>query len=86
MKSINSNKLLTLILLFSFSYLTFAQNPTNNNLIYWSATQKLTVNDFGIKITGREASSAQFSTEYHINGFNFLTKNFNKRVLNYMHL
>jgi len=84
MKHININKLFTLILLFSYSSITFAQAPTDDNLVYWSATKKLTVNDFSIKITGREVSSAQFSTEYHINGFNFLTKNFNKKVLNYM--
>ena len=84
MKNINTNKLFTLILLFTYSSITFAQKSTDKNLIYWSATKKLTVDDFGIKISGKEVSSAQFSTEYHINGFNFLTKNFNKKVLNYM--
>jgi len=84
MKYINTSKLFTLVLLFTYSSITSAQKSTDKNLIYWSATKKLTVDDFGIKISGKEVSSAQFSTEYHINGFNFLTKNFNKRVLNFM--
>ncbi len=48
--------------------------------------QKLSLDDFGIKTKNMEsgATSAQFMVDYKISGLNFLTKNFNKKVRNYM--
>jgi len=61
----------------------FAQ-VKNDNLL-WSQTRKLTANDFVIKTKPLETtpSYGQFSMEYQISGFDFLTKNFNKKVRNY---
>jgi hypothetical protein len=57
----------------------------NGNLVFWSATKKLTVDDFGIKVSNENSPSfAQFSVDYQVNGFDFMTKNFNKKVRNYI--
>jgi len=57
----------------------------NNDRIQWSATRKLTVDDFFIKTSNKATSSfAQFSIEYQVTGFDFLRKNFNKKVNNFM--
>lgn len=74
------------ILLFSI-FSSVAQNKTDNeNLIFWSQTKKLTIDDFGIKKDDSSVmlSFGQFSIDYNIGGFSFLTKNFNKKVRNYM--
>lgn len=62
----------------------FGQNYQDNLL--WSATHKLTLNDFSIKTKSNETTSsfAQFSVDYQVSGFDFLTKNFNKKVHNYI--
>ncbi len=63
---------------------TFGQSG-NGNLVFWSATKKLTVDDFGIKVSNENNPSfAQFSVDYQVNGFDFMTKNFNKKVRNYI--
>lgn len=64
--------------------LVFAQNTTNH--LQWSATRKLTVEDFLIKTKSLETTSsfAQFSFDFQVNGFDFMTKNFNKKVKNYI--
>ncbi len=79
-------RILTIILLFQVTIGSFAQNLSDENLVFWSATKKLTVSDFGIKTKNREtnASFAQFSVDYQLNGFDFMTKNFNKKVRNYV--
>lgn len=57
----------------------------NENLVFWSATDKLTVEAFGIKVSNENSPSfAQFSVDYQVNGFDFMTKNFNKKVRNYI--
>ena len=58
----------------------------NDNYIFWSSTRKLLVDDFGIKTKNGETnlSFAQFSVDYQVNGFDFITKNFNKKVRNYL--
>lgn len=74
--------LITLIcLLTSYAY---GQNSHDN--LQWSATYKLTLDDFSIKTRSNETTSsfAQFSVDYEVGGFDFLTKNFNKKVHNYM--
>jgi len=78
-------KLTTLLFAFYLSANSaFAQ--TSIDYLQWSATNKLTVNDFSIKNNSFEtiSSYAQFSVDYQVNGFDFLTKNFNKKVRNYL--
>jgi hypothetical protein len=74
--------LITLICLLT-SY-AFGQSSQDNLL--WSATHKLTLDDFSIKTKSNETTSsfAQFSVDYQVSGFDFLTKNFNKKVHNYI--
>ncbi len=71
------------ILLTSFliSNFTFGQE---NNFKPWSATQKLNIDDFKIKTSQLEtlSSYAQFSIDFSIKGYDFLTKNFNKKIRN----
>lgn len=76
-----------IIILFISVHSLYAQNKTdNNNLIVWSPTKKLTVDDFGIKKDDSTImlSFGQFSIDYQIGGFSFMSKNFNKKVRNYM--
>jgi hypothetical protein len=56
------------------------------NCLPWSSTRRLTVDDFGIKTADKqsELSFAQFSVNYSVGGFDFMTKNFNKKVTNCM--
>jgi hypothetical protein len=63
------------------SFTGFAQS--NEDYLYWSAARKLNVNDFAIK-TGNGATTcfAQFYFSYEVNGADFMTKNFNKKVHN----
>ncbi|MCB0519048.1 MAG: hypothetical protein KDD27_08920 [Saprospiraceae bacterium] len=65
---------------------SIGQSPPDSNLVHWSATRKLTVDDFGIKIQNGDASPcfAQYSVGYQVGGFDFLRKNFNQKVSNYM--
>lgn len=71
------------LILLLIPYYSFAQKTDYK---YWSETDKLVKEDFQIKIEPLESSSsfAQFSFDYKVNGFDFLTKNFNKKVRNYM--
>lgn len=64
----------------------FGQKMTDNNLVFWSSTRKLTVDDFGIKTKDNEThpSFAQYAIDFQVGGFDFMTKNFNKRVRNYL--
>lgn len=74
----------TTVLTFFFA-VTFTFGQVNNDNIIWSATRKLTVNDFDIKTKQLETtpSFGQFSVDYRVSGVDFLTKNFNKKVRNY---
>jgi len=78
-------QLATVIILFSIS-ISYGQNNVNHNYIFWSAGHKFTVDDFVIKTKDLETnpSFAQFSVDYQVGGFDFLAKNFNKKVRNYM--
>jgi hypothetical protein len=64
----------------------FAVGQVNSDNLLWSQTHKLTVDDFGIKTKSMETTSsfAQFTVVYQVNGFDFMTKNFNKKVRNYI--
>lgn len=71
--------------------LTICSLPTfvvsqNQEILPWSSTRKITVEDFYIKTKSLETtiSFAQFSIDYQVNSFDFLRKNFNKKVQNYM--
>lgn len=65
--------------------IVFSQTSKNDNLVFWSSTRKLTIDDFIIKTKNGETnpSFAQFSVDYQVSGFDFMTKNFNKKVRNY---
>lgn len=64
----------------------FAFGQVNNDNLLWSQSHRLTVDDFGLKTKSLETTSsfAQFSVDYQVNGFDFMTKNFNKKVRNYI--
>jgi hypothetical protein len=74
-----------IILVLPFNFL-FGQTVPDDNLVFWSSTRKLKAADFVIKTkTGETSPSfAQFSIDYKISGFDFMTKNFNKKVRNYL--
>ena len=57
---------------------------SNDTYLYWNANRKLTVSDFAIKTSDGKAgtSAAQYYLSYEVNGFDFMTKNFNKKVHN----
>jgi len=79
----------SIFILISFLLFTvpaFTQEKDDDNIVLWSAVKKLTLDDFGIKTQNMEsgATSAQFMVDYKISGLNFFTKNFNKKVRNYM--
>lgn len=61
------------------------QAQNNHDYLPWSATRKLAVDDFTIKTKQLESTTSfgQFSVDYEVGGFSFLTKNFNKKVHNY---
>lgn len=71
-----------LFLFLSASLAVFGQKE--DNYIYWSPDRKLTVNDFAIKTANPATATcfAQFYFSYEVNGFDFLTKNFNNKVHN----
>lgn len=73
---------LFLIFITSISY---SWGQSNQENLLWSKTRKLEVEDFIIKTKPLETTTsfAQFSLEYQVSGFDFLTKNFNKKVRNY---
>jgi hypothetical protein len=74
------------IFLFLSVNFLFGQTVPDDNLVFWSSTKKLTATDFEIKTKTGETnpSFAQFSIDYKISGFDFMTKNFNKKVRNYL--
>lgn len=78
----------SILILASFLVLAapaFSQDKEDDNIVLWSADRNF-VRRFGIKTKNMEsgATSAQFMVDYKISGLNFLTKNFNKKVRNYM--
>lgn len=63
---------------------TFVFGQSNYHNLQWSSTHKLTIDDFSIKTKSLETTTsfAQFSLNYQVNGFDFLRKNFNRKVQN----
>jgi hypothetical protein len=73
---------------FTFLLLTnsaFGQSAPVENYLLWSPTRKLTTDDFAIKTKQRPTnpSFAQYTIDVDVHGFDFLTRNFNKKVRNY---
>lgn len=61
-----------------------AQEKASEDFLSWSATRKLTTDDFHIKKGSATSSSfGQFSIGYSVKGFDFLNKNLNKRIFNH---
>lgn len=73
------------IILFLLTFNIFHSQTNDDNLVLWNPNKKLTIDDFGIKTTKEngQISYGQFSIDSNIKGFDFLTKNFNKKVRNY---
>lgn len=73
-----------ILIIYLLTNFVFGQNSHDN--LQWSATHKLTLDDFSIRTTSLETTSsfAQFSVDYQVSGFDFLTKNFNKKVHNFI--
>lgn len=75
-------KYLILLELACCATLSYGQQTPQELL--WSPDHKLTVADFGIRNQGANAqlSYAQFSLDYTVGGFDFLSRKFNKKVRN----
>lgn len=58
---------------------------SKDSYLSWSSVRKLTLDDFEIKTKDLQTtpSFAQFTLDCEVNGFDFFTKNFNKKVRNY---
>jgi hypothetical protein len=56
----------------------------NEDYLLWSSSRKFTLDDFAVKTRNLETTTSfgQFSMDYQVNGFDFLTKSFNKNVRN----
>ena len=74
---------LSLALILLIFHYSFAQKTDYK---YWSETDRLKKEDFQIKAEALASGSsfAQLSFDYKVGGFDFLKKNFNKKVRNYM--
>lgn len=62
------------------------QTTQSEDVLPWSSTRKLQVEDFSIKVRDSltAPSFAQFHIDYKLTGFDFMSKNFNKKVRHYM--
>lgn len=74
-----------IILLLCCGSVSFCQQKMPGDYIAWSPGQKLTVNNFIIKTGNGQTtpSFAQFTISYQAGGFDFMAKNFNRKVGNY---
>lgn len=82
MKYLNITKLTIILFALSISTMLSAQKQSDLDLLYWSAKERITLDDFGVKTNDASMglSSAGFSLEYNVHGLSFTTKNFNKKV------
>lgn len=64
---------------------SLCQSGSDTNYLCWSSSRRLTVNDFVIKTGNMQTTPCfgQFYIDYQVAGFDFMTKNFNKKVHNY---
>ncbi len=86
MKQVKQKGFLLVILSLIVFNSASAQKSKEDDRIYWSDRQQLIVDDFGIHTKYMEsgATSAEFAIDYQVSKLNFVTKNFNKNVRNYM--
>lgn len=86
MKQLGQKRLFIITLTLLVFSTAFAQKDKDDDRVYWNEGQKLTVDDFGIHTRNMEsgATSAEFAIDYQVSKLNFVTKNFNKKVRNYM--
>ncbi|MBK5721850.1 hypothetical protein JGH11_13300 [Dysgonomonas sp. Marseille-P4677] len=88
MKQVRYQRLFVAILfLFTLSTASAQKDKDKDeDRVYWNERQQLEVADFGIHTQNMEsgATSAEFAIDYQVSKFNFVTKNFNKNVRNYM--
>jgi hypothetical protein len=77
-------KQIVIIFILLFSAKCFSQE--NPDYLLWNSAYKITINDFGIKKSDSQSGSsfALFTIEHSVSGLDFLTKNFNKKVKNFM--
>ena len=66
--------------------LTIQGQVTNENEKLWDSTDRITELDFKLAVDSPKTYPcfAQFSTNYSVNGFDFLSRNFNQKVKNIM--
>jgi hypothetical protein len=66
--------------------ISLGQSRHGDDYISWSPARKLTVDDFVIKTNDLKTtpSFAQFFMGFEVKGFDFMTKNFNKKVNNHI--
>lgn len=77
------NRFLCFILMIA-SFPALSQEKNAENFFSWTADRKLTVDDFHIRKGSSTSSSfAQFSIGYSAAGFDFLSRNLNKRIFNH---
>lgn len=79
-------KKITFLISLIFLSANWATAQLCSSILQWSDKDKLTKSNFVIKTNAVESMSsfAQFSIDYKVGGFNFLTKNFNQKVRNSM--
>lgn len=77
-------KSLTVLFFLFASFQCFCQ-AKDTNYFSWSSSRRLTMNDFVIKTSNLQTTTSfgQFYIDYQVGGFDFMTKNFNKKVHNY---
>jgi basic membrane lipoprotein Med (substrate-binding protein (PBP1-ABC) superfamily) len=78
------NKIIVgLILIIGSMNQTFAQSPQEGQK-RWSSEQKLTIDDFKIKISdeNNDAVYSQFMISHAIGGFDFMKRNLNQKIEN----
>lgn len=80
------NRIASILLLFIINSIVLTAQDSNPERLYWSDSRRISINDFSIQTTQTQQglSSVVFEIEYGIKGFNFLRKNFNKKVVHYM--
>jgi hypothetical protein len=77
------NRFLCVLLMMASSH-AFSQEKKTEHFFPWTADKKLTADDFLIRKGSSTSSSfAQFSIGYSATGFDFLSKNLNKRIFNH---
>lgn len=82
------NKLIFVVFIIglTFNYSVNGQSPQSHEKI-WISTDRISESDFQLKIKASDSNPcfAQFSMNYSVTGFDFLTKNFNQKVKNIMY-